>query len=72
MRWPWDWRCSHRRLSFPIVTRQDAGAPGSEKMPHVTCLDCGREFWYDWSRMRIGKERDGVASGVSRGPGRAG
>ena len=25
--------------------------------PHVTCLDCGREFWYDWARMRRLAER---------------
>ncbi len=27
------------------------------EMPHVTCLDCGREFWYDWGRMRLSRER---------------
>jgi hypothetical protein len=51
--------CTHRRLSFPIVTHEPApptpppdlelaGTPPA----HVTCLDCGREFWYDWTRMR--------------------
>ncbi len=48
--------CPHNHLSFPIVTheanppRPPAGQP--EPRAHVTCLDCGREFWYDWSRMR--------------------
>ena len=50
MRRPW-LRCRHRRLTFPLTTREDGGAA------HVTCLDCGREFWYDWERMRRGKER---------------
>jgi hypothetical protein len=27
-----------------------ASAPRPQ--PHVTCLDCGREFWYDWQQMR--------------------
>lgn len=56
MRWLWAWKCSHRRLSFPVNTSH-------ERMPHVTCLDCGREFWYDWTRMRRGKERDRLALG---------
>ncbi len=47
---PW-LRCRHRRLTFPLTTREDGGAA------HVTCLDCGREFWYDWEHMRRGKER---------------
>lgn len=47
---PW-LRCRHRRLTFPLSARDDAGAA------HVTCLDCGREFWYDWDNMRRGKER---------------
>lgn len=34
----------------------------SSEMPHVTCLDCGREFWYDWSRMRRVRERAPVAA----------
>lgn len=50
MRRPW-LRCRHRRLTFPLTAREDGGAA------HVTCLDCGREFWYDWERMRRGKER---------------
>lgn len=47
--------CPHNHLSFPIVS-EPAGAPRSPSnlrpQPHVTCLDCGREFWYDWQRMR--------------------
>ncbi|MGH9466263.1 MAG: hypothetical protein ACRD1Y_02800 [Terriglobales bacterium] len=49
--------CPHNHLSFPIVTHEPnpplppAGQP-PHPQAHVTCLDCGREFWYDWSRMR--------------------
>lgn len=53
--------CSHRRLSFPMVTRESAGHPGTggngHGRPHVTCLDCGREFWYDWKTMRRERQR---------------
>lgn len=57
--------CPHNHLSFPIVTREatreaarqaaDDSTPDSPPrppQPHVTCLDCGREFWYDWKQMR--------------------
>lgn len=60
MRLRWAWKCSHRRLSFPVVTSQDRAQPGRAAMPHVTCLECGREFWYDWVHMRRGKEREAV------------
>ena len=47
--------CWHKRLSFPISSRR-----GQRKVPaahqtgaYVVCLDCGREFAYDWQQMRI-------------------
>lgn len=45
--------CRHSRWSFPMVTGENAAdhAPATA-LPHVTCLECGREFWYDWKRMR--------------------
>lgn len=41
--------CAHNRTTFPQRSR---GA----RMAHVTCLDCGREFEYDWNAMRRGRE----------------
>ena len=47
--------------SSPALARSDPGAEppsrGGASLPHVTCLDCGREFWYDWARMRRLAER---------------
>jgi predicted transcriptional regulator len=48
--------CWHARTSFPITTRK--GAPGICAAARVTgtyvvCLDCGREFPYDWKRMKV-------------------
>jgi hypothetical protein len=45
-----------------MVTREPhAPAPPGDAsgspLAHVTCLDCGREFWYDWGRMRRLSER---------------
>ncbi len=48
--------CKHERLSFPIITSEDRGR-GEVVMPHVTCLECGCEFRYDWERMHRRHER---------------
>ncbi len=47
--------CRHARYSFPITVRA-----GSRRHPaaqrtgtYVACLDCGKEFRYDWQEMRI-------------------
>jgi len=44
--------CKHRRTSFPITPSTGARASGDT---YVTCLDCGKEFKYDWTAMRIGE-----------------
>lgn len=56
--------CPHKRLSFPMVTSEPRlgshharWAPQPKPRAHVTCLDCGREFWYDWTKMRRSEER---------------
>jgi hypothetical protein len=48
--------CSHKRSSFPITVRgrlrrstPAAGVTGT----YIVCLDCGREFPYDWAQMKI-------------------
>jgi len=51
--------CSHTRTTFPISPRRKyASAPaisGSAHGTYVACLDCGKEFAYDWKSMRIGQ-----------------
>src|SRR5215831_9506631 len=44
--------CSHRRLTRPITPLAKPGEPSSET--YVVCLDCGKQFLYDWDHMRIG------------------
>jgi hypothetical protein len=49
--------CSHRRTTFPITPARKAGfsaIPGQRHSTYVVCLDCGKEFGYNWSEMRIG------------------
>ncbi len=47
--------CRHARYSFPITIR--AGSRRASTAPrtgtYVACLDCGREFRYDWQEMKI-------------------
>jgi hypothetical protein len=51
--------CSHQRTTFPMTPRRHyaAGpaATGSVNGTYVACLDCGKEFAYDWRSMRIGR-----------------
>ena len=45
--------CSHRRLTWPITPVRNPGVPSGET--YVVCLDCGKQFAYDWDHMRLGK-----------------
>jgi len=51
--------CGHQRTTFPITLRRSyAGSTavsGSVGSTYVACLDCGKEFAYDWKSMRIGQ-----------------
>ena len=41
--------CAHQRVSFPQTRRN--GAPAT----YITCLECGKEFAYNWKEMRLGE-----------------
>ena len=46
--------CGHKRYSFPITVKNGRrGAAASLTGTYVVCLDCGKEFPYDWKQMRI-------------------
>jgi hypothetical protein len=47
--------CWHKNYSFPITARR-----GQRRSPaaaltgtYVVCLDCGKEFAYDWQEMKV-------------------
>jgi hypothetical protein len=42
--------CRHKRTSFPLSLTSESGAGDM----YVVCLTCGKQFHYDWKRMRIG------------------
>jgi hypothetical protein len=48
--------CTHSRTTFPITPLRANFSPvsGQRHGTYVVCLDCGKEFAYDWAEMRIG------------------
>ena len=48
--------CSHQRCSFPITLKgklRRSTAASAITGTYVVCLDCGREFPYDWKEMKM-------------------
>ena len=47
--------CWHRNLSFPLSVKQSQPrSPAAWRTgTYVVCLECGKEFAYDWQEMRI-------------------
>jgi len=46
--------CSHKNHTFPMTANpgrhiSSAAITG----PYVVCLDCGKEFAYDWRQMKV-------------------
>ncbi len=52
----WLFGCRCTKLSFPISRRKQLPV-GWQKVTgtYVVCLDCGKEYPYDWNRMRVEK-----------------
>jgi hypothetical protein len=47
--------CRHDRYSFPVTLRRGARRPEAAALTgtYVACLDCGREFAYNWQEMKV-------------------
>lgn len=47
--------CRHARYSFPVTVRRAARRPQAAALTgtYVVCLDCGKEFAYDWQNMEV-------------------
>ena len=60
--------CRHARYSFPVTVRKVARRPQAAALTgtYVACLDCGKEFPYDWQEMKVidspAEQRNYVAS----------
>jgi hypothetical protein len=46
-------RCSHQRITRPITPASKGGDRSGET--YVVCLECGKQFSYDLTEMRVGK-----------------
>ena len=60
--------CNHRRTTFPMTPVRKKSAGGENATPpetYVVCLDCGKQFLYDWENMRLGQAVD-IADGTPR------
>jgi hypothetical protein len=55
--WNLLFRCQHRKTTFPLtpVRKKNDTSPAET---YVVCLECGRQFTYDWENMRLGKVVD--------------
>ena len=42
--------CSHSHCTFPITATVQRAVAST----YVVCLDCGKEFPYDWQKMKRG------------------
>ncbi len=59
--------CTHKNYSFPITKRS-----GQRRSPaaaltgtYVACLDCGKEFPYDWKEMRVIEAKSFNSNGLA-------
>jgi hypothetical protein len=59
--------CWHKNYSFPITAKGDRRkAPAAQATgTYVVCLDCGKEFAYDWQAMKVVDSVDTVDSLVA-------
>ena len=54
--------CWHTEYSFPITVRagQRRSKAASVTGTYVVCLNCGKEFAYDWQEMKIVDSSDRI------------
>ena len=47
--------CRHGHFSFPVSIRRGKRRPQAATLTgtYVVCLDCGKEFAYDWQEMKV-------------------
>ncbi len=47
--------CWHSHYSFPITVRSGSRRSEAASLTgtYVVCLDCGKEFAYDWRQMKV-------------------
>jgi hypothetical protein len=62
--------CSHKRTSFPLTPLQRSRlssktSEAARRGTYVACLDCGKEFDYNWKEMRVGSPVKAIPASLS-------
>lgn len=59
--------CWHKSLSFPISSKRGTNRTAAASLTgtYVVCLDCGREFPYDWHEMKVIEHEPAHAEALS-------
>lgn len=58
--------CWHKNYSFPRTHKAGRrSAAASLTGTYVVCLDCGKEFPYDWKEMKVLDSEPGRAKAVA-------
>jgi len=45
--------CWHSNYSFPMTDKLRSNRASQATGTYVVCLDCGKEFPYDWKQMKV-------------------
>ena len=55
--------CRHERCTFPITARTGNrhSNQATNSPTYIVCLDCGKEFAYDWQQMKVVTSLDQAA-----------
>ena len=61
--------CAHSRTTFPLTAKRRSEASGSGKRTYVVCLECAKEFDYNWTEMRIEYSASKPPSSIISQPG---
>jgi hypothetical protein len=59
--------CAHTRTTFPLTPLRNSKTPERGRFgTYVVCLDCGKEFDYNWKEMRLGTQARQVPVSMAR------
>ena len=45
--------CAHHRCTFPMAATNGCYYSERKSETYIVCLECGKEFRYDWERMKV-------------------
>jgi RNase P subunit RPR2 len=59
--------CAHSRCTFPITAtkRCHYRSEGKSATTYVVCLECGKEFPYDWEQMKVVGSAKGIHHAIA-------